>query len=183
MPPGASAGCVRSTWCTKISEVTQLQGGERRTLTLGEVNLARSIFGDAIDYDRAQVANRKWAFFQPRGVTMAPLGCIHFHPRGCNYRDDFAQAALDLQGLFIHEMTHIWQHQKGMFLPLRRHPFCRYGYSLKPGWRLERYGIEQQAEIVRHIFLLRRGAMIPGAPPLEQYRGILPFTANPGRIA
>ena len=159
------------------------RSGERRSLTAGEVALAAGIFGDAIDYDRAQVANRKWIFFQPRTITMAPMGCIHFHPGGCDYRDDFATAPLHLQGLFIHEMAHIWQHQKGIFLPLRRHPFCRYAYSLKPGWRLERYGLEQQAEIVRHVFLLRQGALVPGAPPLEQYRGILPFISSSGRTA
>jgi hypothetical protein len=149
-----------------------------RPLTPEEVALARSVFGDAIDYAQVGVANRKWAFFQPRNVTMAPLGSIHFHPGGGLYCGDFACADVDRQGLFIHEMVHVWQHQKGMFLPIRRHPFCRYDYSLKPGWRLERYGIEQQAEIVRHIFLLRRGRVVPGAPPLEQYRGILPFTSG-----
>ncbi|HSX54139.1 MAG TPA: vgr related protein [Sphingomonas sp.] len=159
------------------------RSGTRRPLTAGEIALASGIFGDAIDYDRAGIANRKWIFFQPRAITMAPMGCIHFHPGGGNYRDDFTHAPLDLQGLFIHEMTHVWQHQKGIFLPLRRHPFCRYDYSLKPGWRLERYGLEQQAEIIRHIFLLRRGAMLPGAPPLEQYRGILPFTGTHSRTA
>lgn len=184
MLPGVSAVCARSTWCTKISEVAAFSGRDaRRPLTAGEVALAGSIFGDAIDYDRAGIANRKWIFFQPRTITMAPMGCIHFHPKGCSYRDDFATAPLHLQGLFMHEMVHIWQHQKGIFLPLRRHPFCRYDYSLKPGWRLERYGLEQQAEIVRHIFLLRQGALIPGAPPLEQYRGILPFTGNRGATA
>ncbi|WP_033921147.1 vgr related protein [Sphingomonas sp. 37zxx] len=147
----------------------------KRPLTPGEIALASSIFGNAIDYRRAAIANRKWAFFQPRRVTMAPMGCIHFHPASGLYAEDFGDSDRDLQGLFLHEMTHIWQHQQGIFLPLKRHPFCRYDYSLKPGWRLGRYGLEQQAEIVRHVFLLRRGAILPGAPPLEQYRGILPF--------
>lgn len=74
-------------------------------------------------------------------------------------------------------MTHVWQHQRGINLILKRHPFCRYDYALKPGWTLDRYGIEQQAEIVRHAFLLRAGEAVPGAPPLEQYRGLLPFGA------
>jgi hypothetical protein len=56
-----------------------------------------------------------------------------------------------------------------------RHPFCRYDYALRPGWRLERYGLEQQAEIVKHAFLLRRGRRVRGAPPLESYETILPF--------
>ena len=155
----------------------------RRALTPGEIVLARSVFGDAIDYSRAGIANRKWIFFQPPRVAMAPLGCVHFHPRGGLYRDDFATASLDLQALLIHELVHVWQHQQGMFLPLRRHPFCRYDYSLKPGWRLNRYGIEQQAEIVRHIFLLRHGGHLPGAPPLDQYRGILPFAGEATPVA
>lgn len=108
---------------------------------------------------------------------MAPCGHLHFHPRSQLYRDDFADQSGDLRGLFIHEMTHVWQAQrKGRYyLPLMRHPFCRYDYSLRPGWTLDRYGIEQQAEIVRHVFLLREGYHFPGAPELGAYRGILPF--------
>lgn len=146
-----------------------------RPLTPGEIALARTMFGDAIDYARARVANRKWAFFQPRKTAMAPTGCIHFHPGGDLYHDDFACADLSHQGLFIHEMTHVWQYQSGIYLPLRRHPFCRYGYTIQPGRRFERYGLEQQAEIARHAFLLRHHAIVPGAPPLAQYETILPF--------
>jgi hypothetical protein len=148
-----------------------------RALTEGEVALAASVFGGAIDYSRVRIVRRKWAFFQPRRVVMAPRGSIHFHPKGCLYRDDFADAALGDRGLFIHEMTHVWQHQKGICLPLARHPFCRYGYALHPGWPLKHYGIEQQAEIVRHAFLLRAGARVAGAPPVEQYESVLPFGA------
>ena len=74
-------------------------------------------------------------------------------------------------------MTHVWQVQtKGRwYLVLRRHPLCRYDYTLKPGWPLERYGIEQQAEIVRHAFLLRQGVQVAGAPDLAIYETILPF--------
>lgn len=146
-----------------------------RPLTPAEIELARSVFHDAVDYTRVQIRNRKWAFFQPRQTVMAPLGHIHFHPEGGLYREDFAAAALDAQGLFIHEMVHVWQHQQGIFLPLRRHPFCRYDYAIHPGRPLARYGIEQQAEIVRHTFMLRHGAPVAGAPPLAQYETILPF--------
>ncbi len=146
-----------------------------RPLTDAETALAASVFGDAIDYSQARIANRKWAFFQPRRVTMAPAGTIHFHPAGGLYCDDFGCVGADAQGLFIHEMTHVWQHQRGIYLPIARHPFCRYHYSLKPGWPLHRYGIEQQAEIVRHAFLLRAGRVVPGAPVVAQYESILPF--------
>ena len=148
-----------------------------RPLTSGETALAHGVFGDAIDYATVRIARRKWAFFQPRETVMAPRGRIHFHPAGTRYRDDFAACALGDQGLFIHEMTHVWQHQKGIVLPLARHPFCRYDYAIRPGWPLERYGIEQQAEIVRHAFLLRAGARVIGAPPAATYDQILPFDA------
>lgn len=108
---------------------------------------------------------------------MAPCGHLHFHKASELYCDDFSSAQIGLQGLFVHEMTHVWQSQrKGRwYLPLMRHPFCRYDYTMRPGWTLARYGIEQQAEIVRHAFLLDRGWHVPGAPPLVSYRGVLPF--------
>ena len=144
-------------------------------MAVSERALAATMFGDAIDYGAVRIHERKWWFLHPRRVTMAPDGHLWFHPRGGLYCDDFCDRPIDLQGHFIHEMTHVWQHQQGIFLPIARHPFCRYSYSLKPGWPLKRYGIEQQAEIVRHIFLLRRGYAVPGAPPLAQYESILPF--------
>ena len=146
-----------------------------RPLTAGEIALARSIYGETIDYAAVRIARRKWAFFQPRDTVMAPSGTIHFHPEGTACREDFACAPLSDQGLFIHEMCHVWQHQRGVFLPLARHPFCRYDYAFRPGWPLKRYGIEQQAEIVRHAFLLRSGAAVIGAPELARYESVLPF--------
>jgi hypothetical protein len=150
----------------------------RRALTLAEVALARSVFGDTIEYDRVTINERKWWWFQPRRVTMAPDGALWFHPKGGLYCDDFCRQDLNAQGLFIHEMVHVWQHQQGIFLPLARHPFCRYDYRITPGWPLKRYGIEQQAEIVRHYFMLKSGVPIAGAPEQEVYKAILPFRAK-----
>ena len=146
-----------------------------RPLTVRERALAELVFGNALDYHSIRIHNRKFWWFQPRKVTMAPNGHLWFHPKNHLFCDDFCDRNLELQGLFIHELVHVWQHQKGIFLPLRRHPFSRYDYSLKPGWKLHQYGIEQQAEIVKHVFLLRRGAKVAGAPPLSQYDGVLPF--------
>ena len=131
----------------------------------------------AIDYSKVMIRRRKWFPFQPRRVTMAPRGHIHFHPLGSNYCEDFSQVPLIRAGLFIHEMTHVWQTQTrgDWYLLLHRHPFCRYDYSLKPGWRLDRYGIEQQAEIVRHAFLLRNGVRLAGAADAAAYELLVDF--------
>jgi hypothetical protein len=148
--------------------------GDSRRLTDGEVELARSVFGRAIDYPRVRMVRRKWWPFQPRGIVMAPCGNIHFHPHGPQWSDDFAKEPLHRQGLFLHEMTHVWQAQKRgrFYLPLMRHPFCRYRYELVPGRPFERYGLEQQAEIVRHVFLAERG----GHPRVSPPRPLLPFS-------
>ena len=141
------------------------------------MELVRSVFGSAIDLDDVSIKRRKWFPLQPRRVAMTPCGHIHFHPSAEAYCDDFARADINAQGLFIHEMTHVWQtQQKGeWYLVLMRHPFCRYDYTIRPGWRLEQYGLEQQAEIIRHAFQLRQGATVRGAFPREVYESILPF--------
>ena len=146
-------------------------------LTAGERKLAAGIFGFAIDLTKVRIKRRKWFPFQPRRVTMAPCGHIHFHPHSAAYSDDFSRADIGLQGLFVHEMVHVWQAQtKGKFyLPLLRHPFCRYTYRLVPGRPFARYGIEQQAEIVRDVFLGRRCLARADAPPLSALEGLLPF--------
>ncbi len=147
-----------------------------RALTRGEVQLTRAVFGDAIATDAVRIRRRKWAFFQPARIVMAPMGHIHFHPASPHWHDDYSGAPLAAQGLFLHEMTHVWQAQtRGRwYLVLMRHPFCRYDYALRPGWMLDRYGLEQQAEIIRHYWLLRQGVDVAGAPPLSAYRAMLP---------
>jgi hypothetical protein len=109
---------------------------------------------------------------------MAPWGHIHFHPQSPHYCDDFTSASLAGQGLFIHEMTHVWQAQtKGWwYLPLCRNFSRRYDYTLRPGWPLPRYGIEQQAEIVRHAFLLRNGVRLAGMGDAGSYEVLVDFS-------
>ena len=135
------------------------------------------MFGSAIDYAKVTIRRRKFFPLQPRRVTMAPCGHLHFHPSGEAYCDDFGGEGPHRQGLFIHELTHVWQTQTrgDWYLLLHRHPFCRYGYSLQPGWTLERYGIEQQAEIVRHAFLLRSGVRLAGVADAAAYDLLVDF--------
>lgn len=148
---------------------------EDRPMTQSEVELARTIFKDAIDYSKVRIANKSWMPFQPKRTLMAPMGTIHFNPKGGLYKEDFGKASVYAQSDIIHELVHVWQWQKGIFLPLRRHPFCRYDYAIKPGQPFEKYGFEQQGEIARHAFLLSRGRPVTGAPPIEVFRSILPF--------
>ena len=144
-----------------------------RRLTPGEIELLRSVFAEAIDYSKVRLVKGKWWPFHPRNAAMAPMGDIYFHPEGGGWSDDFSKEPLGRQGFLVHEMTHVWQTQaKGRFyLPLMRHPFCRYTYDVRPGWPFERYGLEQQAEIVRHVFLAKHGGNPSICPPAS----LLPF--------
>ena len=153
-----------------------------RPLTIGERAMAASLFGDAIDYDSVTIRHSRWWPFQPRNTLMAPCGHVHVPNNSDHWRDDYSApgTGVRLQALLMHELTHVWQSQKHgkYYLPLMRHPFCLYPYAIKAGWRFERYGLEQQGEIVRHTFLLRKGITFPGAPPLATLESILPFTGK-----
>ncbi len=143
--------------------------------------LIAETFGSAIASDKVRIRRRRWFPLQPTGTVMAPMGHLHFAPCSPHYADDFSCASAGQQGLFIHEMVHVWQSQtRGRWwLPLMRHPFCRYGYSYRAGQPFTRYGIEQQAEIVRHWFMARRGNPLPDAPPLDILDALVPFGTNP----
>ena len=108
---------------------------------------------------------------------MAPRGHLHFHPEGNVYCDDFSAEGRVRQGLLIHELTHVWQTQTrgDWYLLLHRHPFCRYGYSLMPGQPFSAYGIEQQAEIVKHAFWLRHGVKMAGVGDKSAYDMLVRF--------
>jgi hypothetical protein len=104
---------------------------------------------------------------------MAPMGDIYFHPEGGAWSDDFSKESVGRQAFFMHEMTHVWQTQtKGRYyLLLMRHPFCRYEFHLEQGKPFGRYGLEQQAEIVRNRFLADHGVPVVVRPPDD----LLPF--------
>lgn len=139
-----------------------------RPLTPAERELAASVFGTTIDLSLPTVRNAKFWAFHPWWVTMAPDGHIWCHPNGFNWCADYAAQPLGLQAHFIHEMVHVWQHQQGINLLLRRPPLARYGYRLAPGKPLRAYGIEQQACIIADGF--RRRAE---GKPLDGYAACL----------
>ena len=139
--------------------------------------MTASIFGKAIDYEAVRIHRRKWFPFHPRRAVMAPDGHIWVHPKSDLWSDDYSTDRIGMQALFMHEMTHVWQAQtRGRwYLVLMRHPFCRYSYRYVPGLPLSRYGLEQQAEIVRHAFLARAGAPQADAPELALIEPLIEF--------
>jgi len=149
---------------------------EQRPATPGELGIIDSVFGRALDPRPLTFRRAKFWFLQPAWIVMAPDGHVWFHPNNPAWRADFAAAPLSLRALVVHELVHVWQHQRGVNLVRERRPFAPYRYlPLVPGKPFAAYGIEQQAEIVRHAYVLREGGRVPDAPPLAAYAEIVPF--------
>ncbi len=131
-----------------------------RPLTDGEVALARTIFGDAISYDKVGITDRPFMPFQPKGTAMAPDGNLYMY--GC-YHDDYAAMPPMTQSHFIHEMAHVWQKQNGVLDPIASalklsltfhfNYNAAYFYTLDRARDLLAYNMEQQAAIIQDYFL------------------------------
>ena len=136
----------------------------RRGLTPGEIALGRRVFADQIAWPQVGLL---WAPAAPHGA-MVPLGLTIVHGARWPPPRDFAAAALDQQGWFIHELAHVWQAARGEWLAgakLFALGRAAYRVRLTADKRFFDYNIEQQAEIVRFVFLARAGALPAGAPP------------------
>ncbi|MGB8668040.1 MAG: type IV secretion protein Rhs, partial [Serratia inhibens] len=90
-----------------------------RLLTSGEIRLATELYGRGIQYNRVWVHHGSYLPFgvQENNTAMTPNGEIWFETNV--YRDDYSIASTDYQHLFMHEMMHVWQYQRGMNVRMR----------------------------------------------------------------
>lgn len=176
-PPSVSSGCCERTLLAgdDDAEIFDIDGvittsatigtsvvpvtvpRHERVLTQGEIEMAQLVFGDAIDYSSVRIHNHGyWMLLgmQPKDTVVAPNGEIYF-PKGI-YRRDYSIENLELQKLFIHEMTHVWQYQLGYNVKLIRgpRPGMSYKYELDELRLLHDYNMEAQGEIVADYFLV-----------------------------
>lgn len=132
------------------------EGGVRR-LTIGEVELAKSVFGTTIQYDKIWIHKESYLPFNLQGelYAMTPNGEIYL--RTTLYRDDFSLVVDDMQHLFIHEIGHIWQREKGMNVIVRGLASLLVSYRYKlDGRLLSEYPMEQQAQVIADNFILQK---------------------------
>jgi hypothetical protein len=161
---------------------------QARPLTFGEIAMASAVFGDAIDYSKVRVHQRRYLPFglQPKNCAMSPNGSIYFH-RSC-FLEDFSTASENGKHWFIHEMVHVWQHQLGY--PVRLRGALRIGlsyrYELGPGKTLADYNMEAQGDLLADYFVLKhlgspRAMRQPGyAGSLALFESVLGgFLADP----
>ena len=133
-----------------------------RKLTEGEIQIARKVFKNMINYNTVKIFNIPYLPWQPKDILMAP-NC-HLFVNKQNFSKDYSIDSLQIQALLIHELTHILQYQRhtnvlmhGLLLQsayyLTFKQYNPYKYNLVEGKVFEQYNIEQQGEIARDIFL------------------------------
>ena len=169
-----------------------------RGLTVGEVDLLRSLFGGSLDYRAIRVHHGRYLPLQPPDVAMAPNGAAFF-PNG-HFSSDFAAEKLERQAWFVHEMAHVWQHQNRVTQDLRLLGLCaaiaglygrpgpvtgapgRYLYDYGHCHRRRRpldlgdFGFEPQAMIIEDYFRATNGSDFASRALFEdERRGLLRY--------
>lgn len=134
-----------------------------RYLTAGEIALARSVYGDAIDYSKVTVSDK--SLFGPmidESRAHTPFGTMHFP--GQSYSADFSMERvtnfgyLPSQRTFIHEMAHVLQYQQGENVALKSVFNRNYDYGqVFSGVKFGSLGTEQRAEMIEDYFALTQG--------------------------
>lgn len=144
-----------------VEKQDRMKPGQSRALTAGEIALGRSVFGDEIAWGKIRIHQAPALGFG----AMVPIGrTIVFSKWRAAH--DFSAAPMWDKGWFVHELTHVWQAARGVFLAAAKLGALGKGaYAYKPqAPKISAYNIERQAEIARHLFLARAGAPEEGAP-------------------
>ncbi len=132
-----------------------------RHLTEGEITLAREAFGDRLAYAKIRFVDGAAgnpvakAAFKNGNTAITLRRTIHFSPE--RFLPDFSTGKAAAKGLFIHELTHVWQYDRLGTLWF----LARYGIQFArvrgQAWRMYEYEqgatpfktgmLEQQAEM------------------------------------
>jgi len=163
-----------------------------RILTPGEIDMASLLFGDAIDYGRVRVHNRPYLplGLQPKNCAMTPNGSIYFH-HSC-FLPDYTAGDPHTIHWFMHEMSHVWQHQLGYPVTLRGaiRLGLPYHYELREDATLADYNMEAQGDLLADYFALKNMhkprvmRQRRYAHSLDLYERVLAvFLANPADVA
>lgn len=147
-------------------EIKKIKVNSQRSLTINEVNMAKEVFKNSIDYTKVKII-RGGLLGLPNlsNNAMTPFGKIHLPNESYNNTKDFGLASVDatLKLWYIHEMTHVWQYQLGYSNAIAgintginggyTSRALAYDYDLvDKNKKFNQYNMEQQAEIISHYF-------------------------------
>ena len=156
-----------------------------RSLTVGERQMVISMFGPSIDVDAIRITTNVAWFGQ--NVPAVPTGETVYWPSGLPgrpYYPDFSDPSLSLQlrGDFMHELTHVWQNQHGKetnslfgdHMTEGQWLYSLAGVTGNTKWDDLNLNLEQQAEIVKNVYIqMNGGSLPPGALTLQNHFDIL----------
>jgi hypothetical protein len=129
-----------------------------RSLSTSEKNLAKSVFGNTINYDLVKITDTLGSGARPWTTNTPPIYTINV---GGDYPSLTAND--DRKRLLIHELAHVWQgqhlvpftinsaaHQSLSAINNGGDVASAYSYTVGKPWG--QYNVEQQASIVAHWF-------------------------------
>ena len=115
----------------------------KRHLTEGEIALAREAFGDRLAYTKIRFIDGAAgnpiakAAFKNGNTAITLRRTIHFSPE--RFLPDFSTGKAAAKGLFIHELSHVWQYDRLGTLWF----LCKYGVQFArvrgQAWRMYEY--------------------------------------------
>lgn len=158
--PGFGALIAASTTAFSLSLQSSLRNLtlQGRVLTTEELAVAKSVFGDRIDYGNLRIFRSKYFWTQGADHAVTPNGNVYWPSDSCG------NMILCGQGkLFIHEMTHVMQYQQGISvfgqgLLLQGARFGSllfydpYNFIYDPNRAFSSYNIEQQGKMVEEMY-------------------------------
>jgi len=162
------SGVVTSKVNVGSSVKTVTVKGNARELTPGEIKMCRPIFKDSIYYSEVKIHNGEWLPFgiQDDHTAMAPNGEIYIPT--AEFKDDYSISKPNDKIWFMHEITHVWQWNRGYrgrlkgkgafygfisWLSKRGDRWVyEYYYPVNKDKKLSEFNMEQQAEIISHYF-------------------------------
>ena len=135
--------------------------GKGRGLTEDEIANARSMYGDKIDYSKVRVITGGDMTFWGKILThkgdAVVWGNTIYFPNDKEKNTMYSQDRDS--GWLVHEMGHVYQYQEHGWSYVPRSAWDQvtkgkdaYKYEIKPGKDFSKYGIEQQADIVRDYY-------------------------------
>ncbi len=153
-----AASIFTITACVAPSVANDKPGHDPRPLTSGEIAMAKTIFGNQMDYSAVRVSSHRSkkskAFHGQMYLTWT------------SYADDFSKVNSKWkQSNFLHELAHLWQEQQGVNLITSAiKEFFRHGgnysrayrYNLTKDVQFGTLGIEQQGEIIEDYWSVRQ---------------------------
>ena len=141
-----------------------------RPLRSDEIALARSVFGNSLDYSRIRFIPS-----EGRGLDWRTVGNTIREPEGFTIEDEY------MAHTFIHELTHVWQYQHFGSSYISRSLFANlggiiahgsrgaaYSYRIVPGKSFFEYTVEQQASIVQDYYIALRTIADSASSPVAR---------------